>query len=159
MESIRYGRLDATDEECIAAAQAVHADEFIQRFPDGYHMVINEQGSGVSAGEKQMISFARVLLANPRILILDEATASIDTQTEKLLQKGLERLLAGRTSFIIAHRLSTIRTASQSLYIDKGTIQERGTHYELLALGGAYAHLFHSQYQAFADDVTGHAAT
>ncbi len=106
-----------------------------------------------------MISFARVLLANPRILILDEATASIDTQTEKLLQKGLERLLAGRTSFIIAHRLSTIRTASQILYIDKGTIQERGTHDELLALGGAYAHLFHSQYQAFADDVTGHAAT
>ncbi len=159
LENIRYGRLDATDEECIAAARAVHADEFIQRFPDGYHMVINEQGSGVSAGEKQMISFARVLLADPRILILDEATASIDTQTEKLLQKGLERLLAGRTSFIIAHRLSTIRTASQILYIDRGTIQERGTHDELLALGGAYAHLFHSQYQAFADDVTGHAAT
>ncbi len=159
MENIRYGRLDATDEECIAAARAVHADEFIRRFPDGYQMEINEQGSGVSAGEKQMISFARVLLADPRILILDEATASIDTQTEKLLQKGLERLLAGRTSFIIAHRLSTIRNASQILYIDQGTIQERGTHDELLTRGGAYAHLFHSQYQAFADDIVARPAS
>ncbi len=151
LENIRYGRLDATDEECVEAAKAIHADEFITRFPDGYLTVINEQGSGVSAGEKQMISFARVLLANPRILILDEATASIDTQTEKLLQKGLERLLAGRTSFIIAHRLSTIRTATQILYIDHGSIQERGTHEELLAAGGSYAQLFHSQYQAFSE--------
>ena len=151
LDNIRYGRLDATDEECIEAARAVHADEFIQRFPNSYNTVINEQGSGVSAGEKQMISFARVLLANPRILIMDEATASIDTQTEKLLQKGLERLLSGRTSFIIAHRLSTIRTASQILYIDHGTVQERGTHEELLAMNGAYTHLFRSQYQAFAD--------
>ncbi|MBP7401119.1 MAG: ABC transporter ATP-binding protein [Clostridia bacterium] len=159
LENIRYGRLDATDEECIEAARAVHADEFIRRFPDGYRMEINEQGSGVSAGEKQMISFARVLLANPRILILDEATASIDTQTEKLLQKGLERLLAGRTSFIIAHRLSTIRTATQILYIDRGTIVERGTHDELLALGGSYAQLFHSQYKAFAESVVPPAPT
>ena len=150
LENIRYGRLDATDEECIEAARAVHADEFVQRFPNGYDTVINEQGTGVSAGEKQIISFARVLLANPRILIMDEATASIDTQTEKLLQKGLEHLLAGRTSFIIAHRLSTIRTASQILYIDRGTIQERGTHEELVAIDGAYTKLFRSQYQAFA---------
>lgn len=151
LENIRYGRLDATDDECMTAARAVHADEFIRRFPDGYLTEINEQGSGVSAGEKQMISFARVLLADPRILILDEATASIDTQTEKLLQKGLERLLAGRTSFIIAHRLSTIRNASQILYVDGGSIQERGTHDELLSAGGAYEQLYQSQFKAFAD--------
>ncbi|HBP38117.1 MAG TPA: multidrug ABC transporter ATP-binding protein [Clostridiales bacterium] len=148
MENIRYGRLDATDAECIAAAKAVCAHEFILRLPQGYQTVINEQGSGVSAGEKQLISFARVLLADPRILILDEATASIDTQTEKALQKGLDRLMAGRTSFIIAHRLSTIKNASRIMVIADRAIVESGTHEELLERQGHYWRLYKSQFQA-----------
>ncbi len=148
MENIRYGRLDASDEECIAAAKAVHAHEFIMRLSSGYQTVINDQGSGVSAGERQLISFARVLLADPRILILDEATASIDTQTEKALQKGLDRLMAGRTSFIIAHRLSTIKNASRIMVIADHNIAESGTHQELLDLHGHYWHLYNSQFQA-----------
>jgi ATP-binding cassette, subfamily B, multidrug efflux pump len=148
LENIRYGRLDATDEECIEAARAVCAHEFIMRLPQGYQTVINEQGSGVSAGEKQLISFARVLLADPRILILDEATASIDTQTEKALQRGLDRLMAGRTSLIIAHRLSTIKDASRIMVIADGGIAESGTHDELLERHGHYWALFNSQFQA-----------
>ena len=148
LENIRYGRLDATDAECIAAAKAVCADEFIMRLPQGYKTVINDQGSGVSAGERQLISFARVLLADPRILILDEATASIDTQTEKALQKGLDHLMAGRTSFIIAHRLSTIKNASRIMVIADRNIAECGTHDQLLNLKGHYWHLYNSQFQA-----------
>ena len=148
MENIRYGRLDASDEECIAAARAVHAHDFIMHLSNGYETVINDQGSGVSAGERQLISFARVLLADPRILILDEATASIDTQTEKALQQGLDRLMAGRTSFIIAHRLSTIKNASRIMVIADRNIVESGTHQELLAVQGHYWHLYNSQFQA-----------
>jgi ATP-binding cassette, subfamily B, multidrug efflux pump len=148
MENIRYGRLDALDEECIAAAKAVCAHDFIVRLHKGYLTEINEQGSGVSAGEKQLISFARVLLSDPRILILDEATASIDTKTELALQKGLNELLKGRTSFIIAHRLSTIRQATQILCVADRSIVERGTHDDLLNSRGMYYDLYQSQFSS-----------
>ena len=141
MENIRYGRLDATDEECIAAAKTVQAHDFIAAFPDGYNTKITANGGGLSQGQKQLISFARVLLSDPRILILDEATSSVDTQTEKALQKGLDELLKGRTSFIIAHRLSTIRNSDIIFFVDHGEIVERGNHTELMALGGNYAGL------------------
>ena len=141
MENIRYGRLDATDEECIAAAKTVQAHEFIAAFPDGYNTKVTANGGGLSQGQKQLISFARVLLSDPRILILDEATSSVDTQTEKALQKGLDELLKGRTSFIIAHRLSTIRNSDIIFFVDHGEIVERGNHKELMALDGNYAHL------------------
>ena len=139
MENIRYGRLDATDEECIAAAKTVQAHDFISAFPDGYNTVLSANGGGLSQGQKQLISFARVLLSDPRILILDEATSSVDTHTEKALQKGLGELLKGRTSFIIAHRLSTIRNSDIIFYVDHGEIVERGNHKELMALNGNYA--------------------
>ena len=156
MENIRYGRLDATDEECVAAATAVRADEFIRRKPLGYETEVHERGTGISAGERQLISFARVLLSEPRILILDEATASIDTRTEKALQKGLETLLAGRTSFVIAHRLSTIRGADRILYIDGRGIRESGTHDGLIAAAGAYRALYDSQFERLGPaDATG----
>lgn len=145
-ENIRYGRLDATDEEIEAAAKAVHAHEFIMELPDGYDTVVEERGSTLSAGQRQLIAFARVLLADPRILILDEATSNIDTRTEEALQAGLRHLLEGRTSFIIAHRLSTIENADQIFYIDHGQIVEHGTHAELLAAKGAYYRLYESQY-------------
>ncbi|KAA8827416.1 ABC transporter ATP-binding protein [Bifidobacterium myosotis] len=145
-ENIRYGRLDATDEEIEAAAKAVHAHEFIMELPDGYDTVVEERGSTLSAGQRQLIAFARVLLADPRILILDEATSNIDTHTEEALQAGLRHLLEGRTSFIIAHRLSTIENADQIFYIDHGQIVEYGTHAELLAAKGAYYRLYESQY-------------
>lgn len=148
MENIRYGNLQATDEECIAAATAVHAHEFIMKLPRGYKTKITEQGSGVSSGEKQLISFARVLLADPKILILDEATASIDTQTEKALQLGLEKLLKGRTSFIIAHRLSTIKNSSRIMVIAQQNILESGTHDQLLETGGHYRQLYNSQFKS-----------
>ena len=141
MENIRYGRLDATDEECIAAAKTVQAHEFITAFPDGYNTRVTANGGGLSQGQKQLISFARVLLSDPRILILDEATSSVDTQTEKALQKGLDQLLKGRTSFIIAHRLSTIRNSDIIFFVDHGEIVERGNHSELMALNGNYAGL------------------
>ena len=141
MENIRYGRLDATDEECIAAAKTVQAHDFIAAFPDGYNTKVTANGGGLSQGQKQLISFARVLLSDPRILILDEATSSVDTQTEKALQKGLDQLLKGRTSFIIAHRLSTIRNSDIIFFVDHGEIVERGNHKELMALDGNYAHL------------------
>jgi ATP-binding cassette subfamily B protein len=146
MDNIRYGKLDATDEEVIDAAQAVKAHDFIVSLKDGYQTEANERGTRLSVGQRQLVSFARALLANPKILILDEATSSIDTKTEMALQEGLERLLKGRTSFIIAHRLSTIRNSSRIMYIDKGKIIEQGTHEELLQIKGAYSQLYNSQY-------------
>ena len=146
MDNIRYGKLDATDDEVIAAAKTVCAHDFISQMENGYYTEVNERGSRLSAGQRQLISFARALLADPKILILDEATSSIDTETEILLQKGLNELLKGRTSFIIAHRLSTIQNADCIMYIDKGGILERGTHEELVAQKGAYYDLYMSQY-------------
>lgn len=147
MDNIRYGNETATDEEVIAAAKTVCAHEFIMEMEQGYQTQVNERGSRLSAGQRQLISFARALLQNPAILILDEATSSIDTETEILLQKGLNRLLEGRTSFIIAHRLSTIQNADCIMYVDKGNILEKGTHDRLLALHGEYYKLFMSQYE------------
>ncbi|MBB6689994.1 ABC transporter ATP-binding protein [Cohnella xylanilytica] len=145
MDNIRYGRLDATDEEVVAAAKIVCADEFIREFENGYMTEVNERGSKLSQGQRQLISFARTLLANPRILILDEATSSIDARTERLLQKGLNELLKGRTSFIIAHRLSTVKNCDRILYVaDKG-IAEAGSHDELMARRGRYYHLYTAQ--------------
>lgn len=146
LENIRYGKLEATEEEIIAAAKVVRAHEFIKELKDGYHTVVEERGSTLSAGQRQLISFARALLADPKILILDEATSSIDTKTEELLQEGLQQLLKGRTSFIIAHRLSTIKNSSQIFYVNGGKIAEVGTHDELMALKGQYYHLYQSQY-------------
>ncbi len=146
MDNIRYGNREATDQQVIAAAKTVCAHEFISAMENGYYTEVNERGSRLSAGQRQLISFARALLADPKILILDEATSSIDTETEILLQKGLNRLLEGRTSFIIAHRLSTIKNADCILYIDQGGILERGTHEELLAQKGEYYHLYMSQF-------------
>lgn len=146
MDNIRYGNLNATDEEVIAAAKTVCAHDFIMDMEDGYQTQVNERGSRLSAGQRQLISFARALLENPAILILDEATSSIDTETEILLQKGLNKLLEGRTSFIIAHRLSTIKNGNCIMYVDKGNILEKGTHEELLAKQGEYYKLFMSQY-------------
>ncbi len=147
MDNIRYGRLNATDEEVMEAARIVHADGFIREMEKGYYTEVNERGSRLSQGQRQLISFARTLLADPRILILDEATSSIDTKTEILVQKGLEQLLKGRTSFVIAHRLSTIRNASRIMVIDDGRIIESGSHDELLELKGAYYKLYRAQYQ------------
>lgn len=146
MDNIRYGNLEATDEQVITAAKTVCAHDFIMEMENGYQTQVNERGSRLSAGQRQLISFARALLENPAILILDEATSSIDTETEILLQKGLNRLLEGRTSFIIAHRLSTIKNANCIMYVDKGNILEKGTHEELLELQGEYYKLFMSQY-------------
>lgn len=146
MDNIRYGNLEAMDEDVINAAKTVCAHDFIMEMENGYQTQVNERGSRLSAGQRQLISFARALLENPAILILDEATSSIDTETEILLQKGLNRLLEGRTSFIIAHRLSTIKNASCIMYVDQGNILEKGTHDELLALKGEYYKLFMSQY-------------
>ncbi len=147
MNNIRYGRLDATDEEVIAAAKLASADQFIERLPQGYQTMLGERGSGLSQGQRQLISIARAALANPRILILDEATSSVDTRTERLIQKAFEKLLEGRTSFVIAHRLSTIRNADQVLMLRDGQIIERGTHNELLAKRGAYYELYMSQFR------------
>ncbi|GHU95297.1 multidrug ABC transporter ATP-binding protein [Clostridia bacterium] len=145
IENIRYGRLDATDDECIEAARAVHADAFIENLPQGYYTPVNERGEGFSAGQRQLISFARTLLSDPRILILDEATSSIDTHTERLVQEGIQKLLEGRTSFIVAHRLSTIKNCTKLLYIDGGEIAEEGSHDELMAQKGLYHRLYTSQ--------------
>ena len=151
MDNIRYGNKTATDEEVIRAAKTVCAHEFIMQMEDGYQTQVNERGSRLSAGQRQLISFARALLADPKILILDEATSSIDTETEIALQKGLNELLKGRTSFIIAHRLSTIKNCDTILYVDKGKIQERGNHQELLRQKGAYYDLYMSQYSFLQD--------
>lgn len=153
LDNIRYGKLDASDEEVKAAARVVYADEFIRNMEKGYYTEVKERGSRLSQGQRQLISFARALLADPRILILDEATSSIDTQTEILVQKGLNELLKGRTSFVIAHRLSTIRNADRIMYIEDGRIAECGSHDELLQLKGEYYKLYLSQYR-FLDDVS-----
>ena len=148
MENIRYGRLDATDDEVIKAAKTVYAHDFITQLPNGYQTEVNERGSSLSQGQKQLISFARALLNDPKILILDEATSSIDTHTEMLIQKALEVLLKGRTSFVIAHRLSTIRNADCIMVVQDGHIAERGSHEELITLpGGHYRGLCEAQYR------------
>ncbi|MCR5723886.1 MAG: ABC transporter ATP-binding protein/permease [Treponema sp.] len=146
MDNIRYGNMDASDDDVIQAAKTVCAHDFIMQMKDGYQTQINERGTRLSAGQRQLISFARALLANPRILILDEATSSIDTETEILLQQGLHKLLKGRTSFIIAHRLSTIKNCDRIFYVDKGRIIESGAHYELMAKQGEYYKLYSSQF-------------
>jgi ATP-binding cassette subfamily B protein len=147
MENIRFGRPEATDEEVYAAARLAYADGFIERLPEKYDTVLGERGSGLSQGQRQLLSIARAALADPRILILDEATSSVDTRTERLIQKALEELLRGRTSFVIAHRLSTIRNADQVLVLDAGKIVERGKHDELLAKRGFYYDLYMSQFR------------
>ncbi len=147
MDNIRYGRLDATDEECMDAAKLANADHFITRLPQGYLTVISERGSNLSQGQRQLLSIARAIIANPGILILDEATSSIDTRTEVQIQEALQKLMKGRTSFVIAHRLSTIRNADQVLVINHGEILERGTHEELLAAKGFYYRLYMSQFK------------
>ncbi len=146
MENIRYGRLDATDEEVIQAAKAAHADRFIKTLPDGYNMVINEEANNISQGQKQLLTIARAILSDSRILILDEATSSVDTRTEVLIQKAMENLMVGRTSFIIAHRLSTIKNADLILVMKDGDIIEQGNHSELLKQNGFYAELYNSQF-------------
>lgn len=147
MENIRYGRLDATDEEVIEAAKAAHVHHFIQTLPDGYQMVLNEEASNVSQGQKQLLTIARAILADPKILILDEATSSVDTRTEIRIQKAMDNLMRGRTGFIIAHRLSTIRDADLILVMRDGDIVEQGKHEELLAAGGFYANLYNAQFE------------
>ncbi len=145
--NIRYGRMDASDEDVIAAAQLAHADEFIRKLPEGYETVLGERGSGLSQGQRQLLAIARAALANPRLLILDEATSSVDTRTERLIQQALEKLLTGRTSFVIAHRLSTIRSADCVYVIVDGQIVEQGTHDDLLAAQGFYYDLYMSQFR------------
>lgn len=147
MENLRYGKLDATDDEVIEAAKTAYVHHFIQTLPDGYQMQLNEETSNISGGQKQLLTIARAILADPKILILDEATSSVDTRTEILIQKAMDRLLEGRTSFIIAHRLSTIKNADLILVMDKGDIVEQGTHEELLAKNGFYANLYNSQFE------------
>jgi ATP-binding cassette subfamily B multidrug efflux pump len=147
LENIRYGRLEATDEECVEAASMAGADPFIRQLPQGYGTALAERAGNLSQGQRQMLSIARAILADPAILILDEATSSVDTRTEARIQKALLTLMAGRTSFVIAHRLSTIRDAAQLLVIDDGRIVERGTHRELLAKRGFYHHLYVSQFK------------
>ena len=148
MDNIRYGNKKASDEDVIRAAKTVCAHDFIVQMEDGYNTQVNERGSRLSVGQRQLISFARALLADPAILILDEATSSIDTETEIVLQEGLSHLLEGRTSFIIAHRLSTIKNANRIMYVADGKILESGSHEELLQLHGKYYELFMSQYKA-----------
>jgi ATP-binding cassette subfamily B protein len=137
-DNIAFGRPDATDEEVAAAARAVGADEFVDRLPDGYDTEVGERGSHLSGGQRQLVAFARALIADPRILILDEATSNVDVHTESRIEEGLRRLLAGRTAIVIAHRLSTIRRAGMIVVLEHGHIVERGTHDELLAAQGAY---------------------
>ena len=146
MDNIRYGNMDATDEQVMEAAKTVCAHDFIMQMEDGYNTEVNERGTRLSVGQRQLISFARALLADPKILILDEATSSIDTETEILLQRGLHKLLKGRTSFIIAHRLSTIKNCDTIFYVDHGKIVEHGAHYELMAHLGPYYKLYSSQF-------------
>jgi ATP-binding cassette subfamily B multidrug efflux pump len=147
MANIRYGKPEATDEEVIAAARVANADHFVRHLPEGYQTVLTERGANLSQGQRQLLAIARAILADPDILILDEATSSVDTRTEKHLQEALLKLMEGRTSFVIAHRLSTIREADQVLVINHGEVIERGAHEELLAEGGFYEHLYSSQFK------------
>ena len=146
-DNIRYGRLDATHEEVVEAAKAARAHRFIKTLPGGYQMELNEEASNVSQGQKQLLTIARAMLADPKILILDEATSSVDTRTEIQIQKAMDQLMKGRTSFVIAHRLSTIRDADVILVMKDGDIVEQGNHEELLAQNGFYAELYNSQFE------------
>ena len=145
-DNIRYGKLDALDEEIIRAAKAVHAHDFIMKLEKGYETELSERGGGLSAGQKQLLAFARTMVSNPKILILDEATSSIDTKTELLVQAGIETLLKERTSFVVAHRLSTIQKADRIFYIDDGKIIEQGSPAELMKKKGAYYQLYMAQF-------------
>ena len=147
LENIRYGTFQATREQVVAAAKAAHCDEFIHTLPHGYDTVMNEESDNISQGQKQLLTIARVILADPKILILDEATSSIDTRTEILIQKAMDALMHGRTSFIIAHRLSTIKNADLILVMNGGDIIEQGNHVDLLAAGGFYAEMYNSQFE------------
>jgi len=147
LENIRYGRLEATDAECVEAAMTAGADPFIRQLPQGYRTVLAERAGNLSQGQRQLLSIARAILANPAILILDEATSSVDTRTEARIQKALLALMAGRTSFVIAHRLSTIRPAAKILVVKAGEIVEQGPHDELMAAGGFYYELYMSQFK------------
>jgi len=151
LENIRYGRLDASDEEVFAASRLAHADGFIHRLPQGYSTILSERGESLSEGQRQLLSIARAILADPAILILDEATSSVDTRTELSIQQALDELMRERTSFVIAHRLSTISRADQVIVIDKGRLVEQGTHEQLLAQGGIYHRLYHSQFRGHHD--------
>ena len=147
MENLRYGRLDATDEEVMAAADAAYVDHFIRTLDHGYDTMIDEESSNISQGQKQLLTIARAFLADPKILILDEATSSVDTRTEVLIQKGMEKLMENRTCFVIAHRLSTIRDADLILVMKDGDIVEVGDHQELMAKNGFYTQLYNSQFE------------
>ena len=152
-ENLRYGNLNATDEEVYKAAKAAYVHNFIKGLPDGYNMVLNEETDNISQGQKQLLTIARAILADPKVLILDEATSSVDTRTEILIQKAMDELMEGRTSFIIAHRLSTIRNADLILVMNDGDVIETGTHDELLTKGGFYANLYNSQFEKIDDNV------
>ncbi len=151
-DNIKYGKPDATDNEVVEAAKAAHIHHFIKTLPNGYNMVLNEETSNISAGQKQLLTIARVILADPKILILDEATSSIDTRTELQIQSAMDNLMKGRTSFIIAHRLSTIKNADLILVMQHGDIVEQGNHEELLAKNGEYAKLYNSQFEDCVDE-------
>ena len=147
LDNIRYGRLDATDEECIAAAKSANAHSFIRRLPQGYDTVITGDGASLSQGQRQLLSIARAAVADPPVMILDEATSSIDTRTEALIQKGMDTLMEGRTVFVIAHRLSTVRNSNCIVVIEHGQIEEKGSHDQLLEKKGRYYHLYTGQFQ------------